>query len=743
MPRENNFLLGLGEKLTSPVRIERGGRPKNPPYEFPAARDRLAKKAEGMKRDLEALPREACPNDEAVALLTLHPRYISKSDFPADFLKASGLRSIGSRKAFVKPDEWGIKEHPVEAETAALYVAAPRKAFAALAADLPRWLGGERGATDLTMIEDLSLFSARDKVRSIPDRGESLLEVVLHADGRNVLGAFSAYAEKIGATVVMDRRHEVGDLLFLPVRVHNRDHAIQLAQFTFLRVARGMPTLRPYRPGILRTSTGFSINLPTEPSLRPEVRVAVFDGGLPPDHAVSPWVKAYKAKGLGDPIAAFQAHGLGVTSALLFGSLDPGGAERPYFDVDHYRVLDDDSGKAEFMYLDVLDRILTVLDSKTKSYEFVNISLGPDIAIDDDDVTAWTAEIDTRLASGKVLAAVAAGNAGERDAASGLNRVQPPSDGVNVLAVGACDQNSSTWARAPYSSTGPGRRPGYVKPDGVAFGGSDAEPFYVLSATSARRADGTQGTSFATPLTLRAAAGIRTFLGDELSALTIRALMIQRADPGTHSRAEVGWGRFETNVHSLITCDDDEAIVVYQGEMPVGQHLRARVPLPTAGLAGMITITATLAIAPEVDPHHPFNYTRSGLEATFRPHSGKFDKPKQGKPPAHPQTIAFFSGTNLYVSEHELREGGHKWEPCVRNSQKFRSTTLHEPFFDIYYHHREAGESPRTQNPIPYALIVSVKAPRVLDLYNQVVRSYAQILQPIRPKISIPIPVRT
>ncbi len=264
MPRENNFLLGLGEKLTTPVRIERGGRPKNPPYEFPVARERIAKRAAGVRRDLESIPKEACPNDEAVALLTLHPRYISKSDFPSDFLKASGLRSIGSRKAFVKPDGWGIKEHPVEAETAALYVAAPREAFIALATDLPRWTGQEKGADDLSMIEDLSLFSAKDKVRSVPDTADSLLEVVLHADGQNVLGAFGTYADKIGATVVMERRHEVGDLLFLPVRVHDKAHAIQLAQFTFLRVARGMPTLRPYQPGILRAASGFGVTLPTE-----------------------------------------------------------------------------------------------------------------------------------------------------------------------------------------------------------------------------------------------------------------------------------------------------------------------------------------------------------------------------------------------------------------------------------------------------------------------------------------------
>jgi len=35
--------------------------------------------------------------------------------------------------------------------------------------------------------------------------------------------------------------------------------------------------------------------------------------------------------------------------------------------------------------------------------------------------------------------------------------------------------------------------------------------------------------------------------------------------------------------------------------------------------------------------------------------------------------------------------------------------------------------------------VVSVKAPKVADLYNQVVRAYANILVPMRPRVQIPL----
>jgi hypothetical protein len=389
-------------------------------------------------------------------------------------------------------------------------------------------------------------------------------------------------------------------------------------------------------------------------------------------------------------------------------------------------------------YLDVLDRIIGHLDANPKRYEFVNISLGPNMAVDDNDVTQWTAMLDERFAHGRLLATAAAGNDGELDPAAGLNRIQPPADGVNVLSVGACQPDGK---RTVYSCVGPGRSPGLVKPDGVIEGGCDTDHFYVLALDKrGSRAVGQQGTSFAAPYALRTGTGVRSHLGAPLNPLAIRALMVHRAQPGNHPRAEVGWGRFETEVSRLLTCQDDEALVIYQGKLPVGQHLRVPVPVRGVPLRGMVTISATIMIAPEVDPAHPSSYTRSGLEVAFRPNNNRRRVNPDGSMSQQPVTKPFFSATNMYgAAEWQYRDDGVKWEPCLRNEHRFRADTLELPMFDVYYHHRAGAGETAAVEEIPYAMVVGVRAPQVNDLYSRVVRAYPGILVPLKPQVRIQI----
>src|SRR5690606_8324049 len=105
-------------------------------------------------------------------------------------------------------------------------------------------------------------------------------------------------------------------------------------------------------------------------------------------------------------------------------------------------------------------------------FSFVGISIGPDIPIDDDEIHPWTAKLDAVFASGKTLACIAAGNSGQADKILGYDRIQPPADCVNALAVGACTSEGENWRKTNYSSGGHGRSPGFVKPEGVAFGGT-------------------------------------------------------------------------------------------------------------------------------------------------------------------------------------------------------------------------------------------------------------------------------
>lgn len=88
MSRDKNFLLGQGERLTSPVKVPKKPGEKNPPYSFSKAKERLEKKLTVVSKELDSIPKEACPKDQVVALVTMHPRYISKSDFPEDLFRS-------------------------------------------------------------------------------------------------------------------------------------------------------------------------------------------------------------------------------------------------------------------------------------------------------------------------------------------------------------------------------------------------------------------------------------------------------------------------------------------------------------------------------------------------------------------------------------------------------------------------------------------------------------------------------
>jgi hypothetical protein len=383
----------------------------------------------------------------------------------------------------------------------------------------------------------------------------------------------------------------------------------------------------------------------------------------------------------------------------------------------------------------VLNRITDVLHQN--HYDFVNLSLGPDLPIEDDEVHVWTASLDAHFSHGKTLVTVAAGNTGQDDWDSGNARIQAPADGVNVLSVGASDSLKPKWRRAAYSSIGPGRSPGIVKPDILAFGGSQAQPFWVLDAARPGYATPIQGTSFASPAALRAAIGVKTFLGPVLQPLALKALLVHHSQDADHEQREVGWGRIPSEIEDLILCPDGTVQVLYQGQLEPGRYLRARIPLPSSGLSGKITIGATFCYATETDPQDPLNYTRAGLEVSFRPNKDKFNETEYGVS-KNPATKTFFSAKQ-YAPEAELRSDAHKWEPCMKASKTFLASTLNDPAFDIHYNARRGGASDRGAKSIPYALLVTVEAKHMADIYNKIALRYRTQLEELRPVIQVPV----
>ncbi|MCG0056681.1 peptidase S8 and S53, subtilisin, kexin, sedolisin, partial [Escherichia coli] len=75
------------------------------------------------------------------------------------------------------------------------------------------------------------------------------------------------------------------------------------------------------------------------------------------------------------------------------------------------------------------------------------------------------------------------------------------------------------------------------------------------------------GTSFASPYALRAAVGVRAILGNDLSLLAIKALLIHASKQLDHPCTEVGWGKLPEDLNDIIVSPDGVARIVYQGEL--------------------------------------------------------------------------------------------------------------------------------------------------------------------------------
>jgi hypothetical protein len=743
MAERSNFLIGYGERLASDMAAPLGGAPKQHPYSFAESRKRLSPKVKAAVRELEALPRAVCPGNQAVALVTLHPAYLAKSYYPSELLKTYGLETIGSRSREVSPEKWTKKKPPASAVTSELFVAGTRPRFQRLANDISALRDTSAGADDLIKIEDFRMQPSEEKLRPFRSEDEEpLLEVVLHAqpvqEDAFILSGFEAYLETLDIKADLDKRRFFAEgLCFLPLRVP-REVAAEVVKYSFLRLAREMPRLRQFRP-VARATSGFSpfaCLLPKQGAVDQEIRVAVFDGGVREDAGLDEWVSRKKTKNIGDPVPEFQNHGTAVTSALLFGPLQDGvTAERPYANVHHYRVLDKDTMKDDQQELySVLERIQEVLESRQK-YDFINLSLGPDLPIEDNDVHAWTAVLDQLFSDGLTLPSIAVGNSGELDWASGNARIQTPSDCVNALSVGGCDRVGAGWKRANYSSIGPGRSPGIMKPDGLAFGGSSREPYWVLNAENPGAAIPITGTSFAAPTALRTALGLRAHFGKLLSPLAIKALLLHNCDDGGYDKTEVGWGRIPADVNAIVTTDQHAAHIVYQGELRPASWVRMQIPIPSEPMAGMVQITATFCFATLTDPQDPLNYTRSGLEVRFRPHDQKRKDSKQ----QNADTSSFFQANDVSVDETSLRADAHKWETTLHKNRSMRAGGLRNPVFDVHYNARAGGRNSNSADKIPYALVITVESKSTRDLYNKILQRYPTILEALKPVVEIPV----
>lgn len=760
-------LLVNGEALKVAVTAPNsGGGAKYEPRTAEDAATLLLPQLTSALADAHDLPQELRAEDRIYVEAKLVANYLAPSYFPTLLLAAIGATPVGSR-ADVGLYETASKSEQVQ--TRRLIFTLPETGLASFETLVRTGGQGRTQAQAFAEIRKLDEVALPDPSRVLraPERevwgeGARTWEAVLHpsttlsgeavALDEATLMRWFELIETHNGYVHRDYVRRVGGLTFTPVTMPSEEDAAALAAFNPLRTLRPMPAIRPRPRFGLRSGNRLSAPASSRP-VDTSVKVAVFDGGVDIANGAARLFPIATPDLTTEPaVQEFLDHGTGVTGAVLYGLIAPGQqAPQPPLPVESFRVMPPPADIEDLEGYWVLDQIKTAIEQG--GHKLVNLSLGPEVAVEDDlEPNRWTSELDQLAWENDVLFVIAAGNDGEQDRATGMHRVQVPADMANGIAVGACDAPSPTkpWARAPYSSMGPGRHGARVQPLGVQFGGVDDRLFDVL------RADGSfleaSGTSFAAPVTTHALAELITRL-PRVNSSVLRAFVTHFAEPHRSSnklRHEVGYGRHALSFEDALQCDPDEAHVLIVDEIERGELLGYQVPVP-AGLAAKLDLRLTLAYATPVDPTEPTEYTNAALEMLLRPHHQmySFGPPaglkakrltldvrtdeardliiegwKQSQEPAA-RTLGAPKGSN----EAQLRDSG-KWETVRFHKVGFKPGEVELPRLEVGYVARRTGAIDNAPSKVPFALLISIRDKDAGGLLYDAVRSQHKALVP-------------
>ncbi|GAA4127612.1 hypothetical protein GCM10022215_38260 [Nocardioides fonticola] len=764
-------LLVNGEALKIDVTAPSGG--GGPKYEPRTAQDAasfLLPQLTTALEDVRDLPQQLRAEDRIYVEAKLVANYLAPSYFPTPLLAQIGATPVGSR-ADVGLYQTSSKSEQVQ--TRRLVFTVPDTGLAAFESLVRTGGHGRTQAQAFAEIRKLDEVALPDPARVLRAPHHAIEDAALHVGARTweailhprttlsgdavpleeaTLLRWFELIETHNGHVHRDFVRQVGGLTFTPVTMPSDEDAAALASFNPLRTLRPMPAIRPRPRFGLRSGNRLGPPASSRP-VDTSVKVAVFDGGVDIQNGASQLFPIATPDLTSEPVDRDALdHGTGVTGAVLYGLVAPGQqAPQPPLPVESFRVLPAPIDEEDLEGYWVLDQIKVAIE--TGGHKLVNLSLGPEVAVEDDlEPNRWTSELDQLAWENDVLFVIAAGNDGEQDRATGLHRVQVPADMANGIAVGACDAPMPTkpWARAPYSSMGPGRHGARVQPLGVQFGGVDNRLFDVL------RSDGSfleaSGTSFAAPVTTHALADLITRL-PRVNSSVLRAFITHFAEPHrSHNklRHEVGYGRHALSFQDALECGPDEAHILIVDDIERGDLLGYQVPVP-AGSTGNLDLRLTLAYATPVDPTEPTEYTNAALEMLLRPHHQMYGFAPPPGTDAKRQTLDVRSaearqllidgwkqsqeptarslGAPKGANEAQLRDSG-KWETVRYHKVSLKPGEVELPRLEVAYVARRTGAIDNAPSKVPFAMLVSIRDKDASGTLYDAIRTQHKALLP-------------
>ncbi|MAS95008.1 MAG: hypothetical protein CMO55_17570 [Verrucomicrobiales bacterium] len=757
--RKPRLLLANGEKFVSSVKRGTSGGPKTEPRTYEEARSHVKSELTRSIEALREIPQEKKLKDESVLCLRLHPSFVAKSYDPQHiFQRVPDLSKIGSRNFEVDASDYEtLKPKPGKKSISSrlVFVSSAERGFRRLLKELDASESSltQGFANEICRIEKFDLQTDEERLSAfekMPHWDEGRVELVFHP---------SVYSTEDQARLILDLFSDSEDFQSNARFVPYERGPFFLSAYILrsdLEKLRGLIPLRTAHPLMagsfedLRTAPTATAPPPPADTARSTITVGLFDGGV---DTTNPLLAGHVDHDEAMSIAASEdpegvAHGTAVAGLLLHGALNSRDKtvplDPPKVSVASFRVLPtSDPGDVDLY--EAIDVIENVVPSRS-DIRVYNVSLGPRGPIFDDSISRFTYALDILAKNYQVTFCVAVGNDGENP--PDLNRVQAPADLVNGIGVGAWTQNGGDREIAPYSCRGPGREGAKIKPDVVAFGGCENSPIHVVSTTPGQKLL-SRGTSFSTPL-VTSLVGEAIGKLDRGSALLARALVIHSAEhPLNRPDHDFGHGVVPEQMMDILSCDENEVTIAYQGPIPLKSSVKLPLLLPSGAVSeGQIHFKWTVAILPEVDPLHSDDYTKYCVEASFYPNSKQY----AFNPPKFPagrkreilhleddqDRVAELLGQGYRQSALPRSDSGNKyktesahrdemkWEPIVKRVVTKRANSVDEPFLvlDAIPRHESSGR-------LDYAVVVSMRATRNVDLYGEILQRYPA-LQPIR-----------
>ncbi len=756
MNEERYPILGKGETLVHGIERRGTGGPKVPVRDFASARARLIPQLKYLLQQIDAFD-AANRLDRIFFRVSLDTAYLAKSYFPSTLVSDYHWDFVGSRPWYQL--ERDGKAFPQRQLARMLFFKAYPQAIEGTylwLSEQERTVGHDR--SDFTKIDSLGLQTVGDKLIGLESIDVGVVELIFHPMTER---EWKEAEEKL-ATILSPssdcsiisewKRGQAGEPIFLPAML-TKAAVEELANFNPLRAARPMP-----RISVPRTVDKRSIVMTSWPRSDPGSteypRIGVFDGGV---DNTSPMLEDWTSSQdiTPEPLQdRFFDHGTAVCGAVLFGSCDPSGGQltAPQHRVKCFRVfpVPQHHGLDLDIY-QILDWIEDIVEDEANADILVYVlSFGPDKPIDDLEVDRFTTVLDRLAYDNPILFTVAAGNNGTEQPP--FNRIQPPSDLVNGMGVGAFTLGGDgSPVPADYCPVGPGRPGSRCKPDVSAFGGCEAHPFWVVVPGPQGSVRPNSGTSFAVPLVAQVASDLlyRASDPDMITAQTARALMIHHATPYQNCEAgRYGHGVLPQSADEFMECLQNEVKVLYNGSIELTKTARLPLPFPEdLDFTGQVEFKWTIVYTCDVSAATPDDYTLGGVEVFFRPNASLFTYRKSGAKDLrvderlNPDSVPKLADqgwkkgqhplTDQYKTEQVQRDEG-KWDTACTGVKRKRAGNVYRPMLDLHALGRGPWDRRGGPGRISYAAVVTVRVTDPAARLYQRVREQMPQLVPVR-----------